>query len=320
MHMPKLRAYTAARGVVLSLFVGIPAVQSVSMMGIWSRTFSLGPVLLLCTLAAAYFFAERLFPDANTTLTFNPKFAAINALLFATCGAGAFEIETLVRKLGQTQTLWTWSLLWTLCTCSSITIFFPPSLLLERAKRHADLALPLCLLAISTLALQYLSTFLWNHILLGPMSAALRIVLWIAGYDQYRTFIEASRFYILHPLLEVNIAEPCGGFTGYMLFFVLYSIVLVLDGSKAPRRLRWGALLFGVLYMSFLNILRIGLLLGFALREGRTHGKEAAAAFVKGLFHSHAGWIVYLIGLIPFFWFLYKALHTQLQRQNPHAA
>ncbi|MCB0418825.1 MAG: exosortase/archaeosortase family protein, partial [Bdellovibrionales bacterium] len=200
-----------------------------------------------------------------------------------------------------------------------VAIFFPIRDLVERARRNADLALPLCLLLASTIGIRYLSTFLWNYVFLGMLSKAIHISLWIAGYDQFDMYIEASRVYVTHPLLSVNIAEPCGGFTGYMIFFILYSLVLILDGKKTQRRFRWGTLAIGLVYMSLLNIARIGILLGVALREGRLHGAEAAGAIVKGLFHSHAGWIVYLIGLIPFFVLVYKFIARQIKEPVSHA-
>ncbi|MCB9254754.1 MAG: exosortase/archaeosortase family protein [Bdellovibrionaceae bacterium] len=317
--MPKARKYHLPRKWILTALIGIPALETLAMMTIWSRAFSLGPIIFSCSVLTAYLFAERLFPEKRGTLTLDSRVAVLNFSLFLICGLSAVGIERLVLSFGQARVLWSWSLLWTLCACSSVAIFFPIRDLVERARRNADLALPLCLLLVSTIGIRYLSTFLWNYVFLGMLSKAIHISLWIAGYDQFDMYIEASRVYVTHPLLSVNIAEPCGGFTGYMIFFVLYSLVLILDGKKTQRRFRWGTLAIGLVYMSLLNIARIGILLGVALREGRLHGAEAAGAIVKGLFHSHAGWIVYLVGLIPFFVLVYKFIARQIKEPVSHA-
>jgi exosortase/archaeosortase family protein len=99
------------------------------------------------------------------------------------------------------------------------------------------------------------------------------------------------------PLLGINnfraiVGKPCSGIDSFLLFTSLYALIFILDYKKIKKPLATGLFFLGIIGMFLTNVLRILLL--FIV------GAYVDAKFAIGLFHTNAGWILFIL-----YFFLY---------------
>jgi exosortase/archaeosortase family protein len=102
------------------------------------------------------------------------------------------------------------------------------------------------------------------------------------------------------PLLGINnfraiVGKPCSGIDSFLLFTSLYALIFILDYKRLKKGLTIALFFVGAIGMFLTNTLRILLL--FIV------GAYIDAKFAIGMFHTNAGWILF-IGYFFFFWWI----------------
>ena len=118
------------------------------------------------------------------------------------------------------------------------------------------------------------------------------------------------------PLLGINnfkaiIGKPCSGIDSFLLFTSLYAIIFILDYSRLKKGLTISLFFIGVVGMFLTNTLRIFLL--FIV------GAYIDAKFAIGLFHTNAGWILFIVYFF-IYWlivsrFIYKKEKSKINKK-----
>jgi exosortase/archaeosortase family protein len=102
------------------------------------------------------------------------------------------------------------------------------------------------------------------------------------------------------PLLGINnfraiVGKSCSGIDSFLLFTSLYTLIFILDYKRLKKKLAILLYFLGIVGMFFVNILRIFLL--FII------GAYIDAKFAVGLFHTNAGWVLFL-GYFFIYWII----------------
>jgi exosortase/archaeosortase family protein len=114
------------------------------------------------------------------------------------------------------------------------------------------------------------------------------------------------------PMLGINgfkaiIGKPCSGIDSFLLFTSLYALIFIMDYKRIKKGLAIALFFIGAVGMFFVNVLRILLL--FIV------GAYIDAKFAVGMFHTNAGWILFILYFFIFWWIasghIYKAKSTK---------
>ena len=102
------------------------------------------------------------------------------------------------------------------------------------------------------------------------------------------------------PLLGINdfraiVGKSCSGIDSFLLFTSLYALIFIMDYKRLKKNLAVSLYFIGVIGMFIVNILRILVL--FII------GAYIDAKFAVGLFHTNAGWILF-IGYFFVYWMI----------------
>ena len=93
----------------------------------------------------------------------------------------------------------------------------------------------------------------------------------------------------------VGISDACSGIDSLLLFISLYTLIFVLDWKRLDRKRMWLLLIPGLLGTVAYNILRIYALL--------LVGLYISPEFAVDMFHTNAGWILFLLFFLEFWHF-----------------
>lgn len=114
------------------------------------------------------------------------------------------------------------------------------------------------------------------------------------------------------PLLGINgfraiVGKPCSGIDSFLLFTSLYVLIFILDYRKLDRSKAAFAYLIGIIGMFLVNTVRILLL--FII------GAYVDRDFAIGLFHTNAGWLLFIVYFFVF-WFI-ASKYIYLKKDKP---
>jgi exosortase/archaeosortase family protein len=123
-----------------------------------------------------------------------------------------------------------------------------------------------------------------------------------------------SQFYLVTysmssgaPILTINdfsvsIGAPCSGIDSMLLFFAFFSALFALDHKRLRKKLYIILFLIGLLGTYVVNLVRLYLLI--------IMGVHISPRFAVGLFHTNAGWLLFVIYCVCYYWlikrFIYK--------------
>lgn len=282
----------------------IPFSQALILSLLWKRVISVGFFLLVGLFVLAQIVGSRLYPDGRVTLRLKILPAFANIALFLLAFVSLLSIERVVSAFGVEVGVLLWSLIWTLSVACGVVALVDLPDLLSRIKANRFVLVPLMILFVVIPVMSPLNKLLWQYAFLTPLSLIVDLSLNMLGYG-VETILRSADFLVSHSTLKVKVAEACGGFQGYILFLVVYSTVLILDGPKLSTRTRLATFFSGLLFMSFLNAARIVALIGVGIEVGIARGPAAGRRIVKSLFHDNIGWIIYLAGMVLFFGVFY---------------
>jgi exosortase/archaeosortase family protein len=141
---------------------------------------------------------------------------------------------------------------------------------------------------------------LWE-VAVKKLEWAFRTVLHFSGNEIIK--VSAMRKYLRlhHPLQTVFVGQGCGGFDGILFFCSAFSIFAPLNWALLKKRTWFFALLTGVGFFTVLNLLRVLSIFTLAILANQLLGKEMGRSLVLGMFHTHAGYLIYAFGVILFF-------------------
>lgn len=210
-----------------------------------------------------------------------------------------------------------WHFLLLSIAASALCLFVSPRFFLRNPNRA--MALPCLLLGLSTYLHGNYFSWAWRYA--GPFTSdVLRHLLGLAGDPSTRTdFTSHMALRLDHPLLSIRIGAGCGGVDGFFFFLLVFLVFFCLHKPRLSR-CQWSFAFVGGLVLIFcLNLVRIFLLFfgGIWLKE--TFGTTVGVAVFKGLFHVHAGWLLYSLGMANyvFLWSLWLKRRQAFAPRDP---
>jgi exosortase/archaeosortase family protein len=115
------------------------------------------------------------------------------------------------------------------------------------------------------------------------------------------------------PLLGINgfkaiIGKPCSGIDSFLLFTSLYALIFILDYKRLKKGLTIALFFVGALGMFLTNLVRIFLL--FIV------GAYIDPKIAVGLFHTNAGWILFIVYFFIYWWIVSRFIYTSKPKKN----
>jgi exosortase/archaeosortase family protein len=99
------------------------------------------------------------------------------------------------------------------------------------------------------------------------------------------------------------VGKQCSGIDSFLLFTSLYALIFILDYKRLKKPLTIALFFVGAIGMFLTNILRILLL--FIV------GAYWSPKFAVGMFHTNAGWILFIVYFFVFWYFASKHVYKK---------
>jgi len=186
--------------------------------------------------------------------------------------------------------------------------------------------------AIAVFGLDYLKRFIKNFKKELVIAAIITIILYfllILFQNQWLFFSRGvsnilyellSLFYPVNYYIEevtpvlsiasfgVFIGPPCSGIDSMFLFTAFFAALFALDHKRINKA--WYALMFvmGFIGVYFVNVLRLFLLI--------VSGVEISPKFAVGLFHTNAGWVLFIIYFLCYYLIIRKFIYKDRFRKS----
>jgi exosortase/archaeosortase family protein len=149
-----------------------------------------------------------------------------------------------------------------------------------------------------------LITFQRQWLLLS--SGITTILAWLLSlfYSTVSTAMNASGGPILRAEgFGVSIGPPCSGIDSMLLFIAFFAALFTLD-RKIIRKWLYGLFfIIGLAGVYVINVLRLFLLM--------LAGIYISPRFAVGLFHTNAGWILFVLYFLLYYWFIRKFIYKK---------
>ena len=267
----------------------------------WSKIQNTPPIsqlpLLAILLAFGLFFQILLERGGRPRLKPQWGVIAFHGALWVFLIWGGVAWEGWIRLLGDSGARLTWYLSVFLAVGTSLLVWVDRR---EVARRLRGARRETVFLLLASSAFALYESF-HQHLWAGFSSATIPPVQLLLGWIGVPVQVSAEDFTINHPQFQLRIAAACSGLEGMAFFMYVFSLVqmLGLAGLSGGARIAAGYLA-GMGWMFTLNIVRITLFFKVALWAGNRWGKEGTSALVQWVFHSHAGWALYLAGITLF--------------------
>jgi len=149
-----------------------------------------------------------------------------------------------------------------------------------------------------------LITFQRQWLLLS--SGITTILAWLLSlfYSTVSTAMNASGGPILRAQgFGVSIGPPCSGIDSMLLFIAFFAALFTLD-RKIIRKWLYGLFfIIGLAGVYVINVLRLFLLM--------LAGIYISPRFAVGLFHTNAGWILFVLYFLLYYWFIRKFIYKK---------
>jgi exosortase/archaeosortase family protein len=102
--------------------------------------------------------------------------------------------------------------------------------------------------------------------------------------------------------MSFHIGKGCGGLDGTALFSAVFLLWMGFQKIVSNVLVLSLTFSFGLLYCFILNCLRIALIIKTVAVINALSGTRAAYYWGLLIFHSQVGWLVYLTGILTFFY------------------
>lgn len=131
-----------------------------------------------------------------------------------------------------------------------------------------------------------------------------RILAWMLSlfYSTVSTSMNSSGGPILRAEgFGVSIGPPCSGIDSMLLFITFFAALFALDRKIVKKGLYAFFFIFGLAGVYLINVLRLFLLM--------LAGIYISPEFAVGLFHTNAGWILFVLYFLVYYWFIRKFIY-----------
>jgi exosortase/archaeosortase family protein len=116
-------------------------------------------------------------------------------------------------------------------------------------------------------------------------------------------FLDNSVPVIMINDFAVSIGSPCSGIDSMLLFTAFFAGIFALDYNKLKKLNFTIFFIIGFLGVILVNILRLFLLIVI--------GVEFSPEFAVGMFHTNAGWILFIIYFLGYYWIIKKYIYQK---------
>jgi exosortase/archaeosortase family protein len=106
----------------------------------------------------------------------------------------------------------------------------------------------------------------------------------------------------------VSIGPPCSGIDSMLLFFAFFAALFALDRKIIRKGLYAIFFLIGLAGVYVINVLRLFLLM--------LAGIYISPRFAVGLFHTNAGWVLFVLYFLLYYWFIRKFIYKKEVPKN----
>jgi len=223
-----------------------------------------------------------------------------NGLFFLIFLGISLNLGFLEVRLGKTLLSYLWYFLGLVVFVTSFFCFLNlRGLVTNIIKNPLEIAFGLgfgCLYGLFNFSIEHL----WK-VLAAPTTLASVSIVGLLGYD-----MSAKGNMVEHALFTEEVAPVCSGLEGIFLFIFIFSLILILDWNSYVKKQAFLIYLIGIIYMIFLNILRISAFLIARVEAIGIWGDTEANELFVWFFHANVGWIFYLIGIGIFFTILFR--------------
>lgn len=121
-------------------------------------------------------------------------------------------------------------------------------------------------------------------------------------YSTVSTTMNASGGPILRAQgFGVSIGPPCSGIDSMLLFFAFFAAIFALDNKRIKKGLYILFFIMGLAGVYVINVLRLFLLM--------LAGIYISPEFAVGLFHTNAGWVLFVLYFLLYYWFIRKFIY-----------
>jgi len=137
-------------------------------------------------------------------------------------------------------------------------------------------------------------------------SGITKILSWMLSlfYSTVSTTMNASGGPILRAEgFGVSIGPPCSGIDSMLLFFAFFAALFALDRKIIKKGLYALFFIIGFAGVYIINVLRLFLLM--------LAGIYISPDFAVGLFHTNAGWILFVLYFLLYYWFIRKFIYKK---------
>lgn len=108
---------------------------------------------------------------------------------------------------------------------------------------------------------------------------------------------------ILVEELTLSIGPPCSGIDSMLLFVIMYGALFALDHARIRKGIYAISFIVGVAGVVLVNILRLYLLV--------LVGVHISPEIALGLFHTNAGWLLFVGYFLIYYWFLRRYIYER---------
>jgi len=184
--------------------------------------------------------------------------------------------------------------------CSIVCYWIPSQYF--RLHPNKWLAVPFVLSGLSVAFLQVIPDPLWGALVseMGESVCPWLQPFLIDGYCRVtNTSVASASGYAIrltHSFFAFDIGKGCSGLDGLSVFNSFFIVIVGFYRKYFTALTLTLAASAGMLWFVFLNGLRILLIVNGTALINRYFGADAAVKWGFGLFHSHIGWVVYLVG------------------------
>lgn len=200
-------------------------------------------------------------------------------------------------------------------TVSALLVLMPPAAVVERARMFPRMTGAACFAAAAALIYALAQELLWDQ-MVYLSSIAIAGIGHALDLDMVtRQWIDPDEKRVVISLLSshfgVHLYPFCSGIEGMVLFSALLSAVILYDWKLFERQRLWPLYAIGIVYMFFVNVLRITALFLLGNWAHAPDASEFAQSFrgdMVEMFHSQIGWILYAMAFGIFMHFLYPRL------------
>lgn len=196
-----------------------------------------------------------------------------------------------------------WFGLATLIVMTAFTAFTGFEFYLNNRYRYAFL--PCALVGSSIYLLNNYFGFLWESTAFLTSQAVCHSSRWLLS-DIACYFNPPKQMVVSHPNLTIAITAGCGGLEGLFVFSFLFVLFSTLTLPLLSARSWIVAYVFGLFFVFFLNIVRIGSIFAVAVTFDRFGLRKEGVKLLTAFFHTNAGWVIYAVGIGAYFWTLSK--------------